>query len=251
LGITPLARRTLLACLGLLFGLALASAGQGGGEGARTGVLLQLAAAAISGLRWSLTQSFMAGGAPKFPQRDAAEAPAPSISGSIGNAMPSFVGFFFPRSSASAPVSAPVIVKVTPSATILATAPATLAVILPFAIFLEGQGLVSWLGMEGGPALLHASNLLCGIGMLVFLLLWTEYELVQSVGAVAVSVLFVVKELLTLVGGKIVYGDELSRTNVLGFCISQVALASFAHQRKHCSQPCTSSKRETDTLLPQ
>lgn len=175
--VAPLAPQTLAASLALLGGLACASSGQvekapSSAAGTYLGVLLQLAAAAISGLRWTLTQSFM--------RRTAVTGP-PSISSAAS----------LSSLSSDARVEAE---ERSPAATIVATAPSTMLCLLPFIVLLEGHGIVNWLLGASREVLLSALVWVTGIGLSVFVLLYSEYYLIKAVGAMHVSVLFVAKE---------------------------------------------------------
>lgn len=176
--IAPLAPQTLAASLALLSGLACASSGQvekapSSAGGTYLGVLLQLAAAAISGLRWTLTQSFM--------RRTAVTGP-PSFSSAAS------------VSSLSSDARVESVEERSPAATIVATAPSTMLCLLPFIVLLEGHDIVDWLLGASREILLSALVWVTGIGLSVFVLLYSEYYLVRAVGAMHVSVLFVAKE---------------------------------------------------------
>lgn len=212
LGVAPLHPQTFFAGVGLIAGLGLCSAGQVDGarqgvQETRVGIGLQLAAAAISGLRWTLTQAFVRGVKLPFDipfgwnRRPAASRGGSSLDTTL-LLSPTSREDCESNCREKISTNGDSVVReragpTSPTQTILATAPATMACVVPFAMALEGRAVVRWAMSTNFVAFLGASQLVFVIGSMVFLLLWTEYELVRSHGAVSVSLLFVVKEVRT------------------------------------------------------
>jgi hypothetical protein len=205
LGVAPLSRHLMGGSLALIVGVGFASSGQAIGRSAWLGVALQVVGSMVSGLRWTMTQVYMG-------HMDGKEQQTNKDSDLV-NLRPSPFGS-------------------SPFETILATAPATMLFVIPVSLFLEGHEIATWVSATNIHEKMRVCQLILAIGLLVFVLLWAEYELIRTIGAVSVSVLFVVKELLTLIGGKVVFQDRLTGINVLGFVISQAALAVLSHHRR-------------------
>jgi hypothetical protein len=204
LGVAPLSRHLMGGSLALIVGVGFASAGQAIGRSAWLGVALQVIGSVVSGLRWTMTQVYMG----RMDCNDQTNKDSDLV-----NSRPSPFGS-------------------SPFETILATAPYTMLFVMPVSLFLEGHEIATWLSVTDIHEKMRACQMISSIGLLVFVLLWAEYELIRTIGAVSVSVLFVVKELLTLIGGKVVFKDRLTGFNVLGFVISQAALAILSHHRR-------------------
>lgn len=200
LGVQALRMTSLAASLVLLFGIALASSGQAYGVGTRQGVALQFGAAVVSGFRWTLTQIFLRGQDDHVSNKiyrsigmDESPSALKSSSYELGGRQSSFHESNFEQGGKSN-IGKRVPLNSSSSVTILATAPATMACIAPLSLFVEGSDMLSWFHSSTVENCCRALLLLVVIGILVFTLLWAEYELVSTIGAVAVGVLFVIKE---------------------------------------------------------
>ncbi len=135
-----------------------------------------------------------------------------------------------------------------PLAVVLYTSPATAIFVLPFAVLLEG-----------GPALAHLSTLprndmlllgvlVLAIGTLVFILLCSEYFLVDETSSLTLSVTAVFKELLTIGGGIVLFSEHVSLLNIVGFFTCQIGIAAYVYLRYTTQKPNNSEKEEVDEL---
>ncbi|KAK4529562.1 hypothetical protein CCYA_CCYA01G0419 [Cyanidiococcus yangmingshanensis] len=73
---------------------------------------------------------------------------------------------------------------------------------------------------------------LMGIATLVFALLWLEYAIVQMTSSLAISVVSIMKELLTILAGMIAFGDHVAALSLVGLLLSQVGFFVFLRHRK-------------------
>ncbi|KAF6005093.1 hypothetical protein F1559_000326 [Cyanidiococcus yangmingshanensis] len=71
-----------------------------------------------------------------------------------------------------------------------------------------------------------------GIATLVFALLWLEYAIVQMTSSLAISVVSIMKELLTILAGMIAFGDHVATLSLVGLLLSQAGFFVFLRHRK-------------------
>lgn len=114
-----------------------------------------------------------------------------------------------------------------PVAVILYTSPATALFLAPVAILREGpQALKHFNELPHDERVLLA-GLLFAIGSLVFVLLMSEYWLVEFTSSLALSVCAVFKELLTIGGGVGMFNEHLTALNIAGFVLCQSGIGSY------------------------
>lgn len=182
---------------------------------ANAGFLAQLSSALLAGFRWSMTQVFVQGD-------------------HVSNSIFSFLNVNpLPRA-------------LTAMETIRVTAPLTLFSLLPVITLVEGPSLFSWAEDSTFTQLIALLVCICVIGTSVFGLLWAEYELVKVSSSLTVSVAFVVKELLVIFAGGIIFQERLSLLTYLGFFIVQIGIFGYAAVRRHAKQ---ARNRSADGLL--
>ena len=117
--------------------------------------------------------------------------------------------------------------RMPPMAVILYTSPATAICLAPVAVVREGTAAMKHLCELPSNKLALLAGLLIGIGSLVFVLLMSEYWLVECTSSLALSVCAVFKELLTIGGGVGLLHERLSVLNMMGFIICQCGIGSY------------------------
>jgi solute carrier family 35 protein C2 len=199
-------RGTVAGCLiTIALGIALASLGERGkhAEFQFVGFFLQLFASCLGGLRWAMTHKLL---------RD-------------GNTHH----------------------KMSPLTAILYTTPATTLCVIPVALGIEAKTVWEWDSMVQCIALQDADSMytciehpllavgstLFGIATLIFILLMSEYWLVNATSSLAVSVAAVFKELLTIGGGIFFFAEHIDLLNVVGFMTCQCGILAYVYLRYH------------------
>lgn len=118
-----------------------------------------------------------------------------------------------------------------PLTAILYTSTATAACVLPFALFLEGGEVLARLQELDAHQVWIISGTMTIVASLVFVLLISEYWLVNATSSLGLSVAGVFKELLTIAGGIIIFSDHISVLNIVGFVICQIGIIAYAYIR--------------------
>lgn len=204
----------------IAIGLALAVAGEANAPAAtlsqfmRAGFLAQLFSALLSGLRWILTQVFVKGE-------------------TVANTHISRFLHIRPLSRGLSAVH-----------TIRITAPYTLLWVLPFIAAIEGRALTLWVRHASLMDVVNLVTILTIIGACVYALLWAEYELVKVTSSLTVSIGFVMKEVLVIFAGAMIFNDHLSKLTCLGFAIVQGGVLGYACLR----QDLTMRKEDAGSL---
>ncbi|KAI0565491.1 Sugar phosphate transporter [Gracilaria domingensis] len=182
-------------CLSLVTiasGIALASFGEGHSF-ALLGFILQLLATALGGLRWAMTHVLLRG---KSHESHGDEEP---------------------------PMS--------PLTATLYTSPTTAACVLPFALLLEGSKVLHRIEEAENGQVWTVLGIMTVIGTLVFILLISEYWLVNATSSLALSVAGVFKELLTIIGGVVFFKEAMSLLNIIGFITCQLGIFAYVYIR--------------------
>ena len=125
--------------------------------------------------------------------------------------------------------------RMPPLTATLYTSPAAALCLLPFAIALEGKGVLTYFEDTDARRALYLVLILMVIATFVFLLLISEYWLVHETSSLALSVAGICKELVTIAGGVIFYHDHISLLNVVGFLICQFGIGIYLYIR--CRPP--------------
>lgn len=213
---------TVLSLLAMAVGLALAVSGHGD-DGSlakspffKAGLVAQMLSAVFSGFRWVLTQVFVKG-EPFLNER---------------------IKIFLMLRPLSRGLSALETVKL--------VSPFTCLWVLPFALFIEGTRILVWI--QGASLLddIKLVTVLSAIGVSVYVLLWAEYELVRLTSSLTVSAGFVLKEVLTVVAGGVIFRDRLSLSTYLGFIIVQGGILIYGLQRRNSDMESNSTKLTFD-----
>ncbi|CAN8071174.1 unnamed protein product [Agarophyton chilense] len=182
----------------------------------RLGLLAQLVSALFSGFRWVLTQVFI--------KRD------PLLNQTIPNL------FNYPPASKGWSAIE----------TVRYVSPFTLLWILPFVLLVEGASLFNWIHTASFPENLKLLVVLSSIGSSVFVLLWSEYELVRITSSLTVSVTFVFKEMLLIFAAALIFSDRLSWLTCAGFAIVQAGVVCYVSQK---NRHCGNTKKATQLTL--
>jgi Triose-phosphate Transporter family len=264
--------------LAIALGIILASLGEGQ-EFQWLGFLLQLSASALGGLRWAITHKLL---------KNSTHTPTPSSTTNehrLHHHQHSSSSFHDNdtfdnnnvnsnkrngetdhgrndsrnhRRSNNNPPPLPITRSkpMSPLSAILYTSPMTSLCVLPFALVLEGPSV--WKGFhqnsdDGNNAehndLFLVGAVMTGIATLVFLLLMTEYWLVNATSSLALSVAGVFKELLTIGGAIFFLSDSMDLLNVIGFIICQIGIFSYVSMRFDKTKVSALSS-PTSTLSP-
>lgn len=203
LGVQRLHIGLILTMAAIAVGLALAVAGEADAVTAtisqfmKAGFLAQLFSALLSGFRWILTQVFVKG---------------ESVNGT--------------RVAAALNIRPPSR-DMSAVQTIRLTAPYTLFWVLPFVAVIEGRSLILWVRHANFMDLVNLGTVLTIIGVCVYTLLWAEYELVKVTSSLTVSVAFVMKEVIVLFAGSMIFNDRLSKLTFVGFVIVQCGILGY------------------------
>lgn len=118
-----------------------------------------------------------------------------------------------------------------PISMVARVAPTTAMFMVPIVALAEGPQLYAstfsqaeWLNIIG---------CLAAVSMLVFLLLVTEYCLVRLASGLTLSVLGILKELVTILLAVLFWGEVLSFLNFVGFTVATIGILMYAnHKRK-------------------
>lgn len=222
LGLHQLRPGLVLSMTAIVVGVILAVTGESGVSAsangfsikANVGFLAQLSSALLAGFRWTLTQVFVQGE-------------------QVSNNFLSFLGVNpLPRALSAIE-------------TIRITAPLTLFSLLPVITLVEGPSLAAWVMDSSFTQLILLLLFICIIGASVFGLLWAEYELVKVSSSLTVSVTFVVKELLVIFAGGVIFKERLTFLTFLGFIVVQIGIFGYAAVRQRAKQ----ASRSADGLL--
>lgn len=98
---------------------------------------------------------------------------------------------------------------------------------LPFAVVLEGPKVLTRISELEPNEIWVVLGTMTVVGTLVFVLLVSEYWLVNATSSLALSVAGVFKELLTIGGGILIFSEHMTVMNVVGFVICQIGIAAY------------------------
>lgn len=121
--------------------------------------------------------------------------------------------------------------RMPPLTATLYTSPTTAACVLPFALAFEGKQVAGRMAGLVDNEIWIILGTMTLVGTLVFILLISEYWLVNRTSSLALSVAGVFKELLTIGGGIVYFGDQMSLLNSIGFFICQIGIGVYAWLR--------------------
>lgn len=123
-----------------------------------------------------------------------------------------------------------------PIAAVLYTSPATALCIAPFAAIVELPSAIQHLQRLQQRELWILLVLLSIIGTLVFVLLVSEYWLVSDTSSLALSVAAVFKELMTIMGGILIFKDNFTPLNIAGFVTCQAGIGAYVFLRYNADE---------------
>jgi len=121
--------------------------------------------------------------------------------------------------------------RMSPLVAMLYTAPATCVFLLPIAAVLEGRSFLSYVLNDSMLGRLRLGLVFGVIGTMVFVLLLVEYVLVRATSSLTVSVAAIFKELVTVIGGVIIFKEHLSVLNIVGFVLCQLGILDYTYIR--------------------
>jgi len=112
-----------------------------------------------------------------------------------------------------------------PISMIVRVAPATAVFLAPMVLIFETQKLRD-MHMSADD---WAETMAClgAVSILVFLLLVSEYCLVNLASSLSLSVLGILKELVTIILAVMILNDKLTTTNVIGFCVATLGIMAY------------------------
>jgi drug/metabolite transporter (DMT)-like permease len=142
--------------------------------------------------------------------------------------------------------------RLTPLEAVVLLAPVTAFFLAPAVYLLELRPL--WESLRGPSRetseILAIFGSLAGIAGLVFVLLWLEYAIVQRTSSLAISVVSIMKELLTILAGMVTFGDHVGWRSFLGLALSQGGFLAFLRHRQGWLQrtPDTDAPSENSSV---
>ena len=111
--------------------------------------------------------------------------------------------------------------KMSPLQAILYTSPTTTLFVIPLALGFESSSVSSDAGTDSPNELLLIVGTMLFVATLVFILLMSEYWLVNATSSLALSVAGVLKEFITIGGGIFFFSERLDLLNVVGLILCQ------------------------------
>lgn len=124
-----------------------------------------------------------------------------------------------------------------PVQTILAISPGMFVVLLVWGMALEGPLQFAHADMwsECGIALGILLTLIPGF--LAFCMTWSEFELLNVTGPLTLAIAGICKEVATIIVSVLFFHDVLSVVNIVGLCVTVVAIGLYNHYRHVPSAP--------------
>lgn len=121
--------------------------------------------------------------------------------------------------------------RMPPLTATLYTSPTTAACVLPFALVLEGPKVLERMSSLESNEFWIIAGTMTVVASLVFILLVSEYWLVNATSSLALSVAGVFKELLTIGGGILIFSEHMTFLNIIGFIICQIGIFAYVWLR--------------------
>ena len=121
--------------------------------------------------------------------------------------------------------------KLSPLRAILYTSPTTTLFVIPLAIGFESSSVASDAKVESAQEVILVIVTMLFVATLVFILLLSEYWLVNATSSLALSVAGVLKELITIGGGLFFFSEHLDMLNVIGFALCQIGILMYVRLR--------------------
>lgn len=140
--------------------------------------------------------------------------------------------------------------RMSPITATLYTSPTTAVCVLPVALVFEGSSVSAKVSqLEQGEIWIIFGTMIV-VGSLVFILLVSEYWLVNVTSSLALSVAGVFKELLTIGGGILLFSEHMTPLNIIGFVICQVGIGAYVWIRYDHSEPLNTDEDMSETVIP-
>ncbi|KAF8482496.1 triose-phosphate transporter family-domain-containing protein [Russula ochroleuca] len=83
--------------------------------------------------------------------------------------------------------------------------------------------------LDGPGAILQTVGLLIFPGIVAFLMVLTEYSIIQRVGVVPMSIAGIAKEVATISTSALLFGDELTPLNITGVAVTVCGIGLYTH----------------------
>lgn len=116
--------------------------------------------------------------------------------------------------------------------TIYTISPASVAILLPFTIWLEGKALASS-KFYADPGLFFLSILnVAGSGIFAFAMIYVELAVLQRTSSLSLGVLGYLKQVVQIILSVIIFHDVLSPLNIVGVCITFVGMAAYSRLKR-------------------
>lgn len=115
----------------------------------------------------------------------------------------------------------------TPITTILQCSPSSIATTVPLVLWFELEPLLAAPFWRHPDILRELGCYLLVVALLVFMLMYSEYLLVQLTSSLTLSVAGILKELLCILGAIVLFRDTFTPLNTLGFCLCAVGILVY------------------------
>lgn len=140
--------------------------------------------------------------------------------------------------------------RMSPITATLYTSPTTAVCVLPVALLLEGTSITAKISQLQQGEIWTIFGTMIMVGSLVFVLLISEYWLVNVTSSLALSVAGVFKELLTIGGGILMFSEHMTPLNIIGFIICQIGIGAYIWIRYDHSELPGADDDESKTVIP-
>lgn len=132
-----------------------------------------------------------------------------------------------PQAGAATGAAAAAAPHATPLTTIVAISPSAIGTTLPLLLAFEGDRLVEKAASVDRDVAEELAMFLVTVSVLVFLLMYSEYMLVQLTSSLTLSVAGILKELVCISGAVVLFKDRFTLLNVLGFCMCTLGITLY------------------------
>jgi hypothetical protein len=137
--------------------------------------------------------------------------------------------------------------------------PVTVCACLPFALALELRAFMASIWVADAWHRRHAMAYLAAVTLLSFLLTLSKFHLVRATSSLDMSLMGILKQLLTIFGAVALFGDQLSWVRALGFItcscglgiynVAQIHSQHVAREDAHESRWPWPAKRELGSVV--
>jgi len=139
-----------------------------------------------------------------------------------------------------------------PLGAILLVTPVTISACLPFAVIFELRPFLHSRYWRDSGCWREAMAYLAAVTVISFLLTLSKFHLVKATSSLDMSLMGILKQLLTIIGAVSLFGDQLSWVRALGFvtCSSGLVFYNLVEMRARCSEPFDHPTRVTPGVEP-